>query len=279
MNVSFDFYYSGKKEKAPILPHSSGNSKKRLHLFGHQEKDRFAVAANQITSKDKSPPKLSWFGKKYYVLIPDPNSNGKTWYKVNKNSLKKRFQITEKELKPAIQNSSILNLIEEKYAARKQWEQIEDWYISQAQNSGHLRTPSSLPSRFIDALVNAGIKPGVYKGIVFWSSNRTCYCFTFDGCSPFRVYGEKDNNPCNLRNYEKGQILSIIFREPYLKRPTRPRENIVDPDLKADVEFVNGPDSPLTIIELDDASVKSIINTGEFPKKILMLFKTQKEAF
>lgn len=264
MNISFNFHYSKIKEKAPAFPHSRGNSKKRLHLFGAQEKDRFAVAAKQITSKDKTSPKLNWFEKKFYVLVSDPQSNGEIWYKVNKNSLKKRFQISEKELKAP--DASILDLINEKYSARKQWEQVMDPILHGCPE------PYWLPSRFIDALVTAGIKPDRYKGLAFWSLQRYCYFFTSDGASAFKIMDEKDNDPLNLRNYEKGQILSVIYRDLWMKdhRNLRnPRNNIADPAIQKHVDFVNGPDSPLTVIELDERSVKAIMDKGEFPPEIL----------
>lgn len=267
MGISFNFYSPEKKEKAPPLPNSSGNLKKRLHFFGPKENDRFAVAVSkQISSK--SMPKLNWFEKKFYVLVPDPNSNNETWYKVNKNSLKKRFQITEKELK----QSPILDLIQEKYLARKEWEQITDEYIN---NKGSY-PPNSLASRFIDALVNAGIKPEKYKGVAFWNQNLYHFFFTADGIGLFDLGSQKDDRPLNLRNYEKGEILSVIYRE-HVKVFDQPEGTCFfhgnDPNYVSKMDFLTGPDSPLTVIELDEASVKTIIMKGEFPEKILKQIK------
>lgn len=280
MNVGFDFQYSGKDETAPRLPNSAGDSKKRLHLFGLKQNDRFGIAVDKQIKTDGKAPELNWFQKKFYVLVPDPKSNNTIWYKVNKNSLTKRFQINETELEKAEASPDVLmKLLQDKYQARAEWEKIEDNSVSNGRlgfSSWH--TADSLPSRFIDALVNAGIKPGQHKIISFWSLNRFNYLFTSDGSSGFKVLDSKDDNRFNLRNFQKGTFLSVIYCEPHNKSKIEGinyREKLVggpgfDPEsVKKQADFINGPESPLVIIELNDANVKSIIKNGKFPEEVL----------
>lgn len=268
MGVNFNFQYSGIAETAPRLPNSAGDSKKRLHLFGLQENDRFAIAvAKQIMTDGKTSPKpLNWLQRKFYVLVPDPN-NKTVWYKVNKNSLTKRFQIDETELTKAESSNSLLELLEAKYQARQEWEQIEgDSLLSNGRGFSDFHSADSLASRFIDALVNAGIKPA-FKAMAFWPTNNKHFFFSSDGASNL-----------NLRNYEKGQILSIIYREfgkdLLAYGDYNPRDNIVHDDNKEALDLINGPASPLFIIELSDAEVKYIKAEGKFPEEVLRQLKS-----
>jgi len=85
-------------ETALKIPDSLGSKTSRLHLTNKYTlgKDPYAIAAKQLKMTTSTPPALGWLEKKYYVLLQRPGTN--IWYKVNKNSLKKRLGISEIEL-------------------------------------------------------------------------------------------------------------------------------------------------------------------------------------
>lgn len=93
-------------ERALSLFNSNGCKKSRLHVFdytGEKGKDCYALAAEKIQFTDGKTPALGWLNKKYYVLHAEQDEDGATtWYKININSLKKRFNITSKELKTTL---------------------------------------------------------------------------------------------------------------------------------------------------------------------------------
>lgn len=124
MKVNLSFQYVSNEGALPLTAEKSkGSAKSRVHLFkytGEEGKDRYAVAAEQVNT-----PKLNWIERKLCILHQHVDKNGtKTWYKINKNSLKKRLNIDSKELtqvldsKTGITKSDAMeSLIKRKYAA------------------------------------------------------------------------------------------------------------------------------------------------------------------
>lgn len=61
------------------------------------------------------PPKLNFFESRFYIPLKIEEENGEeTWVKVNKNSLKKRLNISDKELAKAKETEAVAALIEKK---------------------------------------------------------------------------------------------------------------------------------------------------------------------
>jgi hypothetical protein len=276
MNTDLNFYYSGVTEVAQKLHNSDGESKLRLHLFGDAVNDRFAVAAEKCDQT-----KLNWLEKKFYVLVPDPETAGTTFYKVNKNSLKKRFQITDKELKPLVQENgtsdqALLDLIKKKHTARMAWAQMK------AVSSWPLSDPTDAYSRIIDALVEAGIDQEKYKGIAFWTPGRKTYCFTSDGESPgfaLPMPGKPPKTGTNLLDYNKGEILTFIcypIQNPslvdgYNSSKKDNFDGLVDHKNRAELlEFIRGENSPITLVNLDKEAMEKVMSKGKFPSAVLI---------
>lgn len=129
-------------ESALPLHNSKGLAKSRIHLFdykGESGKDPYAIAAKMIQVKEDAIPKLNLFDKKFYFLHCHCDENAKkTWYKINKNSLQKRLNITSQELNNILDSGtgvsdslSIESLIKKKYTAVEKKEKLKEKEIFQ----------------------------------------------------------------------------------------------------------------------------------------------------
>lgn len=104
MAINIEFKYAT-SERALPLANSKGGKKSRIHLFDYQGevgKDRFAVAAKLCKVKSESP-RLNCLERKFFILLAHQEKNGDvTWYKINKNSLKKRLGLSAEMLKGVV---------------------------------------------------------------------------------------------------------------------------------------------------------------------------------
>lgn len=101
-----------KNEGALPLKNSKGDPKSRIRLFDYQVekgKDPYAIAAKVLQPKEKEAPKLNCFDKKRFFLYKHVGADGvAVWYKINKNSFKKRLKIDSDELKGLLDNKGVL---------------------------------------------------------------------------------------------------------------------------------------------------------------------------
>lgn len=93
--LSVAFYKNKSAEKLFIPEKSLGKSKKRIEFSSLEGTDRYLIAYDSvIQTKNGVPPKLGFFANKRFVLL----KSNEGYIKVNANSLRKRFEISKKEL-------------------------------------------------------------------------------------------------------------------------------------------------------------------------------------
>jgi hypothetical protein len=107
--LDFSFNYV-KREKAMPLQNSSGFAKSRLHLFdyqGNKGKDRYAIAAKRIsTPLDQLPIPING----HFLLKHCDHAGVASWYAINRSSFKKRFRVSSKELKGALDEQDVAKI-------------------------------------------------------------------------------------------------------------------------------------------------------------------------
>lgn len=272
-------------EGALPLPKSKGEVKGRIHLFeykGEPGKDPYAVAGKNL---GENPPKLGLFGKKFYVLHSVKNGDSVTWYKINKNSLKKRLNIQDNELKGTLDrktgktSAEFVNLIRDKHEKLEKLKKTIDLrpYAPSADGKypgvGAYKTLEQLSERLIEGCVQENVD-FPYKKVLFLYVNRQCPgLFHPEGFYKKKYYvGEsEDDDPGNLKNYKKNEILLIVFdytglqgiKQPNGMDSYQPAEN----EPREYTEFLRAQ-SPFKVVRLDLKSSLHLLKTGELSEKV-----------
>lgn len=286
MNIEPISYRYAPSEGALPLPKSKGKTKERIHLFkyeGDPNKDPYAVAVKKLKS---STPKLNIFEKKFSILHAVKEGAEVTWYKINKNSLKKRLNIQDRELKKVIDAKSgktsteFHHLIQKKHTLLQKYKNALDVPFGRTiGENGSVYGPSDgykivlpLAERLVEACVQNHIH-FPYKKVLFLCVDRG-----WPGLFHYESYykqfhfhvGEQENeNPYNLKNYNKDEILVVLYdRNEYGKGNGNNKYNPGTSEPEEFREFLKRPDSPLKVVNIDLKSQQQLIKRGELSKKV-----------
>lgn len=283
-NVIRKAYEFVDSEKALQLPNSKGSEKSRLHLSayeGAEGKDRFAVAAEIITFQPNETPSLGRFDRIFNVLHShtDETTKTTTWYKINKNSLKKRLNLSSKEIK-AIEKDPTVDLISKKIELRNQWLNLK------IHGGDRLQDPTSFESRFIDSLVEYGVSPTNYEHLIFWNisqfRHRSHLTNFADAVAPEILIKPKDTQIkegyYNLWDIKKDSLLVICFEGYGNQKDVFSLDELIDHFTTQGVtqevkEFLKGDDSPLVYVPIKEKDVDKIERSGKLPPDLCQFLK------